>query len=88
MKEWDASKFDMLVQETVRKSLGLLTDIRQGQSGEQILKTFTKMALQGKIRHAVRFVTERGMGVRGDLKPEDIVPNKDETESTVLDVRR
>ena len=62
MKEWKAGNFDMLIQETVRTSLGLLSDIRQGQSDEQISKTFTRMVLQGKIRQAVRFATERGMG--------------------------
>ena len=76
----------MLVQETVRTSLGLLADIRMGQSDEQITKTFTRMVLQGKIRQAVRFVTERGSG--GALSADDKVMNKDGTESTVLEVLR
>ena len=86
MKEWKAGNFDMLIQETVRTSLGLLSDIRQGQYEEQISKTFTRMVLQGKIRQAVRFVTERGLG--GALKPDDVVPNKDGKNSTVLEVLR
>ena len=64
MKEWNAGKYDILVQDTVRTSMGLMDGIRRGQTEEQISKTFTKMVLQGKIRQAVRFVTERGQGGR------------------------
>ena len=60
LKEWMAGKYDMLVQDTVRTSMGLMGDIRRGQTEEQISKTFTRMVLQVKIRQAVRFAIERG----------------------------
>ena len=84
LKEWKAGKYDMLVQDTVRTSIGLMDDTRRGQMEAQISKTFTRMVLQGKIRHAVRFATERGQG--GALAPQDKVASKDGTESTVLEV--
>ena len=62
LKEWKAGKYDMLVQDTVRTSIGLMDDTRRGQTEAQISKTFTRMVLQGKIRQAVRFATERGQG--------------------------
>ena len=84
MKEWKAGKYDILVQDTVRTSISLLSEIKKGMTEEQIGKRFTKMVLEGKIRQAVRFVTERGQG--GALQVDDMVKGKDGTESSVYDV--
>ena len=84
MKEWKVGKYDMLVQDTVRTSISLLSEIKKGMTEEQIGKRFTKMVLEGKIRQAVRFITERGQG--GALKIEDMVKGKDGTESLVYDI--
>ena len=84
LKEWKAGKYDMLVQDTVWTSIGLMDDTRRGQTEAQIGKTFTRMVLQGKTQQAVCFATERGQG--GALAPQDKVASKDGTESTVLEV--
>ena len=84
LRDWREKKYDMLVQDTVRTSLSLIQDIKGGMTEEQIGKRFTKMVLEGKIRQAVRFVTERGQG--GALSADDRVKGKDGTESTVLEV--
>ena len=84
LRDWREKKYDMLVQDTVRTSLSLIQDIKGGMTEEQIGKRFTKMVLEGKIRQAVRFVTERRQG--GALSADDRVKGKDGTESTVLEV--
>ena len=84
LRDWKEGRYDMLVQDTVRTSMSLIHDIKQGMSEEQIGKRFTKMVLEGKIRQAVRFATERGQG--GALSAKDKVKGKDGTESTVLEI--
>ena len=84
LRDWKLGKFDMLVQDTVRTSISLIQKLTRGETEAQQVKTFTRMVLQGKIRQAVRFVTERGLG--GALKAEDVVANKDGTETTVEEV--
>ena len=81
MDSWEAGKFDMLVQETERTALTQLARIRGGQTQEQRAKTFSRLVLQGKLRAAVRYITEREMG--GVLLPDY---RDEKTGDTVLDV--
>ena len=74
----------MLIQDTFRTSIALVQKITRGETETNQVKTFTRMVLQGKIRQAVRFVTERGQG--GALAAEDMVQNKDGTESSVDEI--
>ena len=74
----------MLVQDTVRTSIGLVQKLTKGETEAQQVKTFPRMVLQGNIRQAVRFVTERGQG--GELAADDMIPTKDGTESTVEEI--
>lgn len=84
LRDWKLGKYDMLIQETVRTSIALVQKITRGETEASQVKTFTRMVLQGKIRQAVRFVTERGQG--GALAAEDMVQNKDGTESSVEEI--
>ena len=70
LEAWAQNKFDMLVQDTVRTSKSLISRKKRGMSEEQVSKTYTRLVLQGKLRSAVRFVTERDQG--GLLDGDDI----------------
>jgi hypothetical protein len=67
---WEASKHDMLVQDAERTALAQLARVRGTETPEQRAKTFARLVLQGKLRTAVRWVTDREKG--GVLFPDDL----------------
>ena len=62
LQAWAEGKFNMLVEDTSRTSISLISTKRRSMSDEQIAKTYTRLVLQGKLRSAVRFVTDRDKG--------------------------
>ena len=59
----------MLVEDTLRSSAQYLTAVRQEETAEHRAKTFHGLLLHGKLRMAVRWITEREK--EGLLQPED-----------------
>jgi hypothetical protein len=81
MDAWEKGKFDMLVQDTERTALAQLAKARGDSTPEQRAKTYARLVLQGKLRAAVRWITEREMG--GILQPDE---RDAKTGDTVLEV--
>ena len=71
----------MLVQDTHRTAMAQLTKMQGKETEEQRGKTFSRLALQGKLRSAVRYLTERD---GGEIMLPDEIDAK--TGDTVLDV--
>ena len=65
---WEAGRFTMLVEDTLRSSTQYLTAVRREETAEHRAKTFHGLVLRGKLRTAVRWITEREKG--GMLQPE------------------
>jgi hypothetical protein len=70
MEHWKEGKYKMLVQDTVKTSLSLLSHVRRQMDDQEIARTYNRMVLQGKLRQAVRWITQRHKG--GILYPDDI----------------
>jgi hypothetical protein len=83
MDAWEVGKFDMLTQDTERTALAQLARVRGTQTPEQRAKTYARLVLQGKLRAAVRWLTEREKG--GVLLPSDL---DSKTNEPVIDVLR
>ncbi len=81
MDSWEAKKFEMLVQDTERTALAQLARVRGVETQEQRAKTFARLVLQGKLRSAVRWLTDREKG--GVLLPDDV---DEKTGESVIDV--
>ena len=58
----------MLVEDTLRSSTQYLTAVRREETAEHRAKTFHGLVLRGKLRTAVRWITEQEKG--GVLQPE------------------
>ena len=72
MKLWRDEQFDVLLQEAVRCDQSLRNSRRNlthKDSSEHLIKVFTRLMLEGNVRAAVRWLTERSGG--GILKPTD-----------------
>eukprot|EP00978_Attheya_sp_CCMP212_P030440 scaffold111966_cov57-Attheya_sp.AAC.1 len=84
MEHWKEGKYKMLVQDTVKTSLSLLSHVwHQMDDQEVVARTYNRMVLQGKLRQAVRWITQRHKG--GILYPNDI---DIKTGKPVIDVLR
>ena len=59
----------MLVEDTLRSSTQYLTAVCWEETAEHRAKTFHGLVLRGKLRTAVRWITEREKG--GVLQPDD-----------------
>ena len=82
--QWRDGHFDLLVQEADRCDGGLKHSRRVNLTGDDVVRIFSRLMLQGKVKAAVRWATER---TRGELlMPTDVVDNTSGT--TVLDVLR
>jgi hypothetical protein len=81
LDSWENGKFDMLVQDTHRTAMAQLSKMRGQETEEQRGKTFSRLVLQGKLRSAVRYLTEREKG--GIMLPDEI---DEKTGDTVLEV--
>jgi hypothetical protein len=62
LNSWEEGKFDMLVQDSERSALSQLSRLQGNVTREQREKTYARLVLQGKVRAAVRYVTEREKG--------------------------
>jgi hypothetical protein len=62
MEDWEAGKFDMLVQTTERDMQSYLSTSQRGQTEEQRAKVFNMKMLQGDVRGAVKFLTDTDIG--------------------------
>ena len=66
---WEAGRYAMLEEDTLRYSTQYLTAVRREETAEHRSKTFHGLVLCGKLRTAVRWITEREKG--GFLQPEE-----------------
>ena len=66
---WEAGRYRMLVEDTLRSSTQYLTAVRREETAEHWAKTFHGLVLRGKLRTTVRWITEREKG--GVLLPEE-----------------
>ena len=64
---WEAGSYRILVEDTLRSSTQYLTAVRRVETSEHRAKTFHGLVLRGKLRMAVRWITEREKG--GGLTP-------------------
>ena len=63
MSMWEENRFDLLVQEASCRDKHFTTQSRQRKRDpNHNTKVFTRLMLQGKIRSAMRFLTERSKG--------------------------
>ena len=65
---WEAGRYEMLVEDTLRSSTQYLAAVCREETAEHRAKTFHGLVLRGKLRTAVRWITEREKG--GVLQPE------------------
>ena len=63
---WQEGQFDVLLQEAQRYDRSLCNSFRScaKNSNNHLVKVFTKLMLQGKVRAAVRWITEELVEVR------------------------
>ena len=83
---WNEDKFDVLFQEACRCDKALKSRHRNLNDGSHIASVFSQLMLQGKIRGAVRWITERSRS--GLLAPTDEISVDGSTKKTVPDVLR
>jgi hypothetical protein len=62
MDAWEAGKLSMLVQDTEQTALAQLAKAQGTLTPEQRAKVYARLVLQGKLRAAVRWITEREKG--------------------------
>ena len=67
---YGAGYHGMLVEETLRTCAHLLTAACRKEFEEHRTKTYYRLVIYGKLRTAVRWITEREMG--GVLHPEEM----------------
>ena len=77
---WQQNQFDLLVQEAGRCDWGLCRTSHSVVDEESVIRVFTRLMLHGRVRAAVRWVTERIKGIV--LSPSDTV----EGSTPVMDV--
>ncbi|KAF6201996.1 hypothetical protein GE061_004392 [Apolygus lucorum] len=80
MDLWNQEKYDDLVQEAMRCDRQMPT--AQKRDEDHKIRIFTRLVLQGKLRDATRWITDRSGG--GALRPEDVLGDG----TTVLDVMK
>ena len=85
---WCDEKFDVLLQEACRCDKALWNRVRRPNDDSHVDRVFSRLMMQGKIRAAVRWITERSSN--GLLAPTDkIIVNDGDgtaTSMSVLDV--
>eukprot|EP00978_Attheya_sp_CCMP212_P042445 scaffold258630_cov55-Attheya_sp.AAC.1 len=71
LKSWKAGHYNMLVQETAQEAIAtMIPTSASTKTQEQREKIFVNLMVQGKLRQAVRFITEREKA--GIMLPTDI----------------
>ena len=88
LKMWRNGEVDLLLQEAIRCDKQLKNTQKPDIDDKHIVKVFTRLMLQGKVRAAVRWLSERGRGKV--LHPSELVEVKDKhgkvLQSSVWDV--
>ncbi len=83
MDAWEAGKYNMLVQDTERDMQAYLSSKQKGTTPAQRLSIYHRLVLQGKLRQAVRYLTDREKG--SILMPDDIDEKTGDSVTTVLE---
>ena len=79
---WEAGRHGILVEETLGMCAQYLTAARREESEEHRAKTYHSLVLRGKLRTAVRWITERETG--GVLQPAKLCTKTGERVMEVL----
>ena len=74
MKMWVDNEFDLLLQEAERCDRSVSGIRKDRVADAQVVKVFTRLMLQGKVRAAVRWLSEKSRS--NVLSPSDIVECK------------
>ena len=83
---WERDEFDGLVQEATRCNRSMKMKRKSDNSEDHVVKVFTRLMLQGKVRPAVRWLTDK---VGGVLDPNGTIIEKGtDSGKRVLDVLR
>ena len=80
MKMWRNEDFDLLLQEAIRCDKQLKNTTWSDRDEKHVVKVFTRLTMEGKVRAAVRWISEKAS--RSVLHPSDLVSAKDEHGST------
>ena len=83
---WEAVKHGMLVEDTLRTCAHHLTVARREESTEHRARTYHILVLRGKLRTAVRWITERETG--GFLQPGERCKKTGERVMEVLHIKQ
>ena len=86
MDLWKNQEFNVLLQEAIRCDKSLKNTRKSDMNKDHVTKVFTKLMLQGKIRAAVRWLSEKARG--GILHPMDQVESKVSVKLQVWEVLR
>jgi hypothetical protein len=70
LEAWDSEKYDMLVQDTERDIHAFLSPKQRGTTTEQRIMIYHRMVMRGKLRQAVRYLTDREKDII--LIPDDL----------------
>jgi hypothetical protein len=81
MDAWDSGKYAMLVEDTKREMQAALSTKQRGTTAAQQQSTYHHMFMQGKLRQAVRYLTDREKGII--MMPDE---NDDKTGDSVATV--
>ena len=73
MSMWRREEFDLLLQEAIRCDKVLRSSHKRENDSSHVVRVFTRLMLKGKVRAAVRWVSEKARGV---LKPTDLLDMK------------
>ena len=78
LEDWEEGNIEKLIQETLRASISLRSNINHNQAKstneEHTQRVFCRLIWEGKVRAAVRFLAERDKG--GVLHPDDMIEVK------------
>uniref|UniRef100_A0A1X7U8J9 Reverse transcriptase domain-containing protein n=1 Tax=Amphimedon queenslandica TaxID=400682 RepID=A0A1X7U8J9_AMPQE len=78
---WKDDKFDVLLQEACRCNKALKSRVRRPGIDSHCDRVFSRLMMQGKIRAAVRWITERSGS--GQLAPTDEITERNDDGSTI-----
>lgn len=73
MDMWNNNQYDELIQEAIRCDRQLKSTPKNKKNDDHKIRIFTRLVLQGKLREATRWITDRNGG--GVLMPDDNLPN-------------
>ena len=74
MKIWRSREYDQLLQEAIKCDKSLRSMHMHSQDDNHVTRVFTRLMLCGKIRAAIRWLSENGQGYV--LQPSDMIDVK------------